>query len=85
MNRKKIAIFAAVAVLAVGTVFGSGRLRKTNMNVYYKTSLGVCTGPVSCSLTTGTAPFCVAGITSYWSTAGCPGTADLSNLKPPTN
>jgi hypothetical protein len=83
MKKNKIAIFATVALLAVGTAFGASKLhKKDSVTVYYLTgSPAVCTA-IQCSLLTGGTP-CVTSSTVFYQTSSCTGTSIGTGLRQP--
>jgi len=71
MKKNKIAIFATVALLAVGTAFGASKMhQKKFTSVWYKlTSTGSCT-PASCGTDTDN-PACIPGAYAYYTDNAC--------------
>ncbi len=68
MKKNKIAIFATIALLAVGTAFGANKLRHIdNVTAYIKVN-SVCTA-ITCA-TTGTT-LCKPVGTTVYSDSGC--------------
>jgi hypothetical protein len=65
MKKNKIAIFATIALLVVGTAFGTRKLHKKDMETVYYILNGTCT-PINCSALTGP-PYCVSESTVFYS------------------
>jgi hypothetical protein len=65
MKKNKIAIFTIVALLAVGSVFGTKKMIKKDMQTVYYIAGSTCTA-INCSPTTTGTPYCVTATTQFY-------------------